>query len=349
MLSAKSKGFFAEVSRFRVAIASTSAPKAPFTVERISEIAVDQGPDKIREFINGFVGDRNLHYALGNVAVYPVTRLFARYSADAPAKLKESGFFEEIIRSQAGMDVATNSVVVLNACDGMPFDPGHSLAAQRELLIVGAGIGDLRGVQNTLLSYGIFPERMEIGSLPLIGTIMDHARQNQIKRPVLILEIDIGTTAIYVVTADRVDLCRTIPAGFDSMLPVISSELGVKDEKSARNMIYSNTFDFAELGQKLLSKLIKEIRSSTGFYEVQTGQSIGSVMINLLPPGLEWVRSSISKSLGLEPLRIDVPKMMQPYGITFAHPLAGDGQLEHMMGLWSVMINHKRTEAQPAA
>jgi len=349
MLSAKSKGFFAEVSRFKVAVAATSSLKTPFVVEKYSEISTDKSPEEIKEFISEFVGDKSQRYTMGNVSVYPGSRLFFRHSVDAPARMKDSGFLEEIIRSQAGMDLGSNSVVVLNSGDGMPFDPARSLAAQRELLIAGAGIGELRELQNRVLSYGIYPVRMEIGSLPLLGAVIGYAKRNQIKRPILILEIDTRTTALYVVTHERVDLCRTVPAGFDSMLPVISSELGVKDEQSARGMIYSNTFDFTELGQKLLTRLLKEIRSSTGFYEVQTGQSIGGVMLNLLPPNLEWVRSSISKSLGLETLKIDVTKMMAPYGITISPQLVGDGQISQMTGLLALMMNHERqTEAQTA-
>jgi hypothetical protein len=350
MLSAKSKGIFAEVNRFRVAVAVTSSSKPPYVVEKVSEISADKSPEEIRKFISDFAGGKNQRYVFGNVAVYPDSRRFYRHSVDAPAKLKESGYLEEVIRSQAGMDLASSSVVVLNAGDGLPFDPTRSLAAQRELLVVGAGTGELRQLQDRILSYGIYPERMEIGSLPLVGTVIGHAKTGQIKRPILILEIEPKATTLYVVTSEHVDLCRTIPAGFDSMLPVISSELGVKDEKSARSMIYSNTFDFAELGQKLLTKLLKEIRSTTGFYEVQTGQSIGSVMLNLLPPSLDWVRPTISKSLGVETLKLDIPKMVAPYGVTFAPQLVGDGQLARLCGLWSLMTDHEPLkEAQPAA
>ena len=67
------------------------------------------------------------------------------------------------------------------------------------------------------------------------------------------------------------------------MFPVIQAELGLKDEDSARKLFYSNTFDFTEMGPSLLRKLLKELQASTGFYEVQTGQTIGQLYLALLP------------------------------------------------------------------
>jgi hypothetical protein len=37
-----------------------------------------------------------------------------------------------------------------------------------------------------------------------------------------------------------------------------------------------------------------------GFYEVQTGQSIGHLIVQLLPENLGWIRMALSKSLGIK-------------------------------------------------
>ncbi len=76
---------------------------------------------------------------------------------------------------------------------------------------------------------------------------------------------------------EQVDICRPIPYGLNSMFPTVQSELGLKDEDSARKLFFSNTFDFTELGPSLLKKMLKELQASTGFYEVQTGQTIGQI------------------------------------------------------------------------
>ena len=76
---------------------------------------------------------------------------------------------------------------------------------------------------------------------------------------------------------------RPIPQGLESMIPVVQKELGLKDEESAKKLFYSNTFDFTSMGNALIKKLLKELQSSIGFYEVQTGQSVGLLHGTQLP------------------------------------------------------------------
>jgi hypothetical protein len=351
MLSTKTKGLFVEMSRFRVMVAATTSLQAPLSVEKVDQISLDKGTDKVREFILGYVAGKNVKYVNARTAVYPQTRFFIRHSVETPARLKEPGYLEETVRTQLGVDINANAVGILNASDGTSIDIARSLSVQRELLVFGAALTDLRATQDALLANGIFPERMEIGSLSVIGALMNQARFAAVKRPVMMLEVDTKSTSLFVLTADRVDLCRTIPLGFDSMLPVLSGELGVKDEQSARNMLFSNTFDFTEMGPTLLAKLIKEIRASTGFYEVQTGQSIGGLFVHLLPPSLEWVRPCMAKSLGVEPLHIDLKPWLESRGVKLADSIALEPlSAQHMMGVLSLMIDHERlAEAQPAA
>jgi len=44
------------------------------------------------------------------------------------------------------------------------------------------------------------------------------------------------------------------------------------------NFSIRHVVDFTGMGPVLIKKLLKELQSSIGFYEVQTGQSIGQVM-----------------------------------------------------------------------
>lgn len=341
MLSAKPKGLFVEASRFGLMVAQVSSPQTPLTVEKVVSVSPDSGKEKVREAVLGLCGVRGARYAQCSVAVYPKSRFFHRLSVETPAKLKEANYFEEVIRSQMGVDLATSLVSVINACDGLPFDPSRSLASQRELLFCGASTEEFKTQQEELQGMGIYPLRMELGSLSLLGAIMSLANFSAQKRPVLYLEIGAVSSFLYVVGTEKVELCRSVPVGLDSMLPILVSELGMKDEAAARSMLYSNTFDFTEMGPTLLGKLLKEIRASTGFYEVQTGQSIGSVFLHLVSPGLAWVGQGISRSLGIEPMVADLNAWLESRGIKLSDAVARDANLRQMMGVFSLMLKQE--------
>jgi hypothetical protein len=130
------------------------------------------------------------------------------------------------------------------------------------------------------------------------------------------------------------------------MIPVVQKELGLKDEESARKLFYSNTFDFTGMGPLLIKKLLKELQSSIGFYEVQTGQSVGLLISTILPAKLGWLDVTIAKELGISPLKLDIAPWLESHGITVseaAKPVLD----QRWFGLLSLMARHET--ANPAA
>jgi len=102
------------------------------------------------------------------------------------------------------------------------------------------------------------------------------------------------------------------------MISVVQRELNLKDEESARKLFYSNTFDFTNMGGALTRKLMKELQALVGFYEVQTGQSIGQVLCSQMPPKLVWLGGAIAKEMGVESIKLDLPAWLKSREITFA-------------------------------
>jgi hypothetical protein len=93
------------------------------------------------------------------------------------------------------------------------------------------------------------------------------------------------------------------------------------------------------MGPTLLARLIREIKASTGFYEVQTGQTIGSVLLHLLPPGLEWVRQSLPRALGMENLKIDLAAWLAGAGVRLADGVSASA--ERHLGVLSLTVDHE--------
>ena len=135
--------------------------------------------------------------------------------------------------------------------------------------------------QEMIVDYGVYPERMELGTLSSLGGLINYANFKSITMPTLVLEITSSNSNIFIINNEKIDVTRPIPFGLNGMFPVIQKELDLKDEESAKKLFYSDTFDFTEMGPALLNKMLKELQSSTGFYEVQTGQTIGQIFLTL--------------------------------------------------------------------
>jgi hypothetical protein len=83
--------------------------------------------------------------------------------------------------------------------------------------------------------------------------------------------------------------------------------LGLKDEDSAKRLFFSNILEkFTGIGAQLIQRLIRELQSSIGFYEVQTGLTIGQMVCIQFPPKLAWITDVVADELGIKMLQPDV-------------------------------------------
>ena len=125
------------------------------------------------------------------------------------------------------------------------------------------------------------------------------------------------------------------------MIPVVQKELGLKDEESAKKLFYSNTFDFTSMGGALVKKLLKELQSSIGFYEVQTGQSIGSVFCSQLPASLGWLGATMAGALGVPTMKMDMLPWLESLNITLANGVTLSQPEERWAGLFSLIASYQ--------
>ena len=161
-------------------------------------------------------------------------------------------------------------------------------------------------LQDLLIAKDVYPERLEISTLACLGALVDYLKFSKNKQPVVVLELDMDIAYSFIVSQEGLLASRLLPQGLKSMLPVVQKELGLKDEESARKLFFSNTFDFTGMGPKLISRLINELQSSIGFFEVQTGQSIGSVICPNLSAKLNWLEGVIASQMGVQTLDINL-------------------------------------------
>lgn len=316
-------------------------------IEEIAELPIKAGCSaaEIREFFEGIVDFRGASYYVSRCGIYPEGRFVRFYEAESVNKAKDQSFLVDILKNEFNVDSDANNVAILDARDGSDFD--LEKGSTRRLVFCGAPSEALESEQDLLLEYGIYPERLELSSVSTIGGVSDYARFNEITSPILCFELTSKSANIFIINRGQVEVARPVPFGLDSIYPLLQRELGLKDEDSARKLFFSNTFDFSEMGPKLLRRMTKELQATTGFYEVQTGQTIGHVFLGVLPKNLNWVAKTVSDSLGLEILRPSIEGWLESLKVKLGEGVEVLNLSPRWMGLFSLMGEfHLREEVE---
>ena len=333
MISSKGKGIFLELNEQSLFVARTSGFYPPLTIESVREFSLEDRAVLADEF-RQFTGTRQGSYAVSRCGVFPTGRVVSRTSLD-PKKARESTYLQDLLASQLKIDLKEFLLYLLSASDGS--DSGGDRGIPREAIVCGAPQTEIQSIQDSLLEVGVFPDRMELGTVANLGGIIHYLKNQTDSPPTLVLEIGADTTNVFVVNRDGVDISRPVAYGISSMIPVIQKELGLKDEESARRLFYSNSFDFTGLGPQLIKKLVRELQASVGFYEVQTGQTIGQLYCAHLPAKLAWLQKTVSDMLGVRVLNMDFRSWLKELGITLASTVEEENVDSTWLGLISLM------------
>jgi hypothetical protein len=343
--SKRSSSFFLDANEHAVMLARTSAVTSPFTIEEVRECPPDD-PVALAEMVKLMQPKKSATgYLHAAVSIYPAKRIVRRQALD-PKRLKEPEYLNELMAQQLRIEPAKFVMAIINATDGSDYDLAKG--TQKDALFCGLPTDELVALQDALLAGGVYPERVELGSVAVLGALADYLAGTKAKTPTLMLEVGMESTQSYIVTPAGVEASRPIALGLDSMVPVVQKELGLKDEDAARRLFYSKTFDFTGMGALLVKRLVKELQSSIGFYEVQTGQSVGQVVCTQLMPKLEWLESAIATGLGISSLRIEPAGWLMNRQITLADSVAKSVQETRWFGLLSLMVRYNIDHALPA-
>lgn len=338
LFSPKNKGFFVEKNDHGWMLARTSSGSSPLAVEELKEVRLND-PDALKGAISELQPKAHPSgYLHADCAVYPSRRLVRRGTIE-PKRAKESSYLNEFCAQQFRIEPEKHIIALLDAESGAQCDVAQTLP--KEILFCGMPGEDVIADQDSLLKSGIYPTRLELGTVGMLGGIVDVLARTGSKAPTLVLEIGAEATHSFIVSGTGVDASRPIPYGTESMLPVVHKKLSLKDEDSARKLFYSNTFDFTSMGPELVQRLLRELQSSIGFYEVQTGQSIGQLLCTSLPAQLSWIETVIGTSLGVPTLKLDIPAWLSAHGITLSEHALAVGPDSRWLGLLSLMVSHQ--------
>jgi hypothetical protein len=334
--ASKSKSFCVEIGEQSTLLARLVRSGDSCVIEELRELPSND-VNALVDWIKASDGKGATGFAHSICGIYPPKRIVRKQTLDVK-RVKEPTYFNEIYTQQFRIEPEKYAIKVLNHTDASDYDTIK--ATQKEALFCGLPIDDLNERQDKLLEYGIYPERLELGTLATLGGMVSYLKFKQSKSSVLVLEMGEESTQSYIVSTDGVDLSRSIASGIAAMIPVVQKELGLKDQESAMKLFYSNTFDFTSMGGTLVKKLLKELQSSIGFYEVQTGQSIGQVLCTQLPSKLSWLASTMATALSVPLLKVDMVPWLERAGIKLAEQVSPNPPDERWLGLFSLIATH---------
>ena len=332
MISSSKKEFIVEYRPTHIRMARVSPSTASSTIEAIEEIPLNDEVDAIANSVRKFCGAKSNGYLNGCCIVYPDRRVVRKVSIDAP-RGKETDFVFSVLHDEIENAPPELSAHCLSPETGQEVNPSEY--NRKEVVICGVPNADIEKIQQRLLERAVYPKRVELGTVGLIGALQNALAWKQSKLPTLLIDIGDRATDAFIVGADGVEMSRKVSTGTKDIAEALKEELNLKDCDASNRLLSSKDFDFSSISRKILRKLLREIQSSIGYYEVQTGQSVSWIHTTTKQIGMDWLEVSLGDSLNLKPLDLDFHGWLESLGIRVA-----DEKLASKLDIsWAAMIS----------
>ena len=331
MIATKKKEFLIEYrpTSFKAVRLSSSDSLLVEEVIELTNVSEGSVAERIREFASVKANG----YLSGACAVYPRERMIRKVNVDTP-KGKESEFLLDFIKSESKRSADEMMAFCLDNATGSELEVQS--INKRSVLVCGAPRQDFVDLQDDLLSKGIYPSRLELGSVSMIGLFKDVVVWSDGNHPMLLLEIEDEFTNAVIIGGQGVEMARRIEVGLSDVAEALKEEMMLKDLEAATKLLSSSDFDLGSIAPKIFRKLLRELQSSIGFYEVQTGQSVSRVYCSGHGEKMVWFQKSLSELLNLEHFKFDVSKWLGSKGIGFANETIGKQIDASWLGLLSL-------------
>lgn len=342
MISAKKNNFIVEFRPSTIRAARVSSETAPTVIEEVVEIDLGKESDPAAA-VRDFANVKSNAYLNASCTAYPKGRVVRQLVVESQ-RGKEADFVMDFLRNSVGVDPDGFSAYCLTADGGGDLDLSN--ANKKSIVLCGASTDAISETQKTLVEHGVYPRRLEIGTIGIIGAINDTMNGDPGRSPVLFLEIDSEVTHVAIVGPKGVEMARQIDSGATHIAQALKEEMNLKDEAAAEKILKSRDFDLGSIAPKLLRKMLRELQSSIGFFEVQTGSSVSELYCLKDGRSLPWLEESICDLLNLSSFQVDFDSWFESKKVSFA----SDSVAGKIDGTWlsilSLLMEFKGGEAE---
>lgn len=341
MIATKKKNFIVEYRPTGIRVARVSSYASPVIVEDVLEVNLVKEGDAA-EKLRAFAGVKSNGYIQAVCTIYPETRLLRHLTLDS-SRGKESEFVLDFLKSQVGVNPDEYSVFCLSAKDGLDAD--LVTFNKKPILVCGARSSEIVEIQHDLVKYGIYPNRLEVGSASTSGVLKEYLADDEHSSPMLYLEIDSKSTNAVIVGPKGVEMARRIDCGADHIASALKEEMNLKDELAADKILQSKDFDLGPIAPKILRKLLRELQSSIGFFEVQTGLSVSHLYCTNRGRSQNWLQDSICDLLNLSVVGDELAGWLSKVGVTFSSEEVASKVDCTWIGLFAHLIELRKEKA----
>ena len=329
---------FLFMSDFTIRVAQVSNLETPLIVESLDEIPYELNGDDTAELLRNAVKGKEGKYLMGACGVAFCSQFLHKLKLENKYRSITADAFPEILKERFNVNVEENSVAVISGETGQDYNPETDTS--KDILFCGALTSSFRERQSLLVSANIFPVRLELGIIGSIGSILSYANQIENKDPFLFIDIDSHKTQVLILKEGQVEVAHAIQHGFNAMLPHLQRSLKFHDESSTKEALYSGSLSNTEESQTLaLEKIVKELKSYTGFYEVQTGRTINHVYFNGLSQRMDWIAQHLAEKLYLQLMAVDFSKWLPAQKISCDQSIKLENLHSSWLTLFSLMSN----------
>lgn len=237
------------------------------------------------------------------------------HELEAGSKAKTADYIPGVVKDWLGNSKEDFFFQVLDWATGelVPVETPQA----KLMLIGGMKTVALEQYQRQVLDADFFPRRLESSVILMLGFLKKLLHSGGISGPVVLLELFEESGVLFVLPEGGGPLLREIDSGYASMYEQIRKELSLKDNRSARKLMYSSTIDLSDIGRQVISPVFREIASIVGLFEVETGQSISQLIVTNGMPSQQWVFELLAKDLGMNLLKFDLREMGELLGVQF--------------------------------
>jgi hypothetical protein len=243
---------------------------------------------------------------------YPGERLLMREVINT-RRLLEPGYLPGLVQEQAKIPSAKEwQCGLVSATDGSTLT---AESTQRAGLVIGVPWSAVRDLQQKLKRWGLRPRRLELGTITMLGGISRHMGTIADGHSVAACEIGQSQTRIYLIGKDGVHTPPALPHGLLSVEEAAMKELGAPDVEAARRQLEAQPEALLAHSRRLVRMLSRHLRPAIDYFEMQTGQRIGSLFCAHLPSRLHWLESALCSAVDLEPFPLELPLWLAASGL----------------------------------
>jgi len=286
----------------------------PLVVDAFAELAPGD-EEGFEHWLETNFADRGAGYLPAYCGFHPTDRVLIRENINT-RRFVEPDYLNVLLAEQARLPSTKDWMIrALHPIEGEEFT---ATTPPRPGLLLGLPQAGVRDLQNRLRKQRVRPQRLEVGTIALLGALTRHIRQIAYPHAVVACELGQTQTRIYLLGKDGVHTPAALPHGLLSIEEGAMKELAAPDILTARCALESPTDELRGHGRRLVRALTRHLKPAVDYFEMQTGQPIGALFCSHLPARIGWLEEALCAAVDLEFLAPNIETWMPTIGVQVA-------------------------------